>query len=141
MLICSTVALLYFIPAALYAMYNNLTFINLKLFDPPTYFVLLQLRIAMTGVVFQLLFKQSLTRTQWLSILLLMFGCIIKQANLDAMSLSVTLSPAILLIIVLDAIVISNGSLMSYPGKGRCRCLPVFIMSTCSRGDPATCRS
>ena len=93
-------ALLYFIPAALYAMYNNLTFINLKLFDPPTYFVLLQLRIAMTGVVFQILFKQALTRTQWLSILLLMFGCIIKQANFDSMNLSVTLSPAIFLVIM-----------------------------------------
>jgi hypothetical protein len=36
--------LLYFIPALLYCVYNNLTFVNLEFFDPPTYFILSQFR-------------------------------------------------------------------------------------------------
>ena len=34
----------------LYALYNNLLFVNLKSFDPGTYNVLIQLKIALTGV-------------------------------------------------------------------------------------------
>ena len=34
----------------LYALYNNLLFVNLASFDPGTYNVLIQLKIAMTGV-------------------------------------------------------------------------------------------
>ena len=37
--------------ARLYAMYNNLLFINLASFDPGTYNVLIQLKIALTGVL------------------------------------------------------------------------------------------
>jgi hypothetical protein len=44
---------LYFIPAAMYCMYNNLAFLNLNNYDPTTYFLLLQLRVVVTGVVFQ----------------------------------------------------------------------------------------
>jgi len=44
---------LYFVPAALYCAYNNLAFVNLANFDPTTYFLLLQFRVVITGVVFQ----------------------------------------------------------------------------------------
>lgn len=47
---------LYFVPSLLYCLYNNLSFINLSAYDPTTYFLLLQLRVVITGVVFQVNF-------------------------------------------------------------------------------------
>lgn len=44
---------LYFIPAALYCLYNNLQFVNLSAYDPTTYYLLLQFRVVVTGVIFQ----------------------------------------------------------------------------------------
>jgi solute carrier family 35 (UDP-sugar transporter), member A1/2/3 len=52
-------------------------------FDPTTYFLLLQLRVFITGVLFQYIFKKYLSRKQWLSLVLLTIGCMIKQVNLD----------------------------------------------------------
>lgn len=46
---------LYFIPAFLYCLYNNLSFVNLLNYDPATYFILLQLRVVITGVLFQVM--------------------------------------------------------------------------------------
>ena len=69
----------YFIPSFLYCLYNNLTFVNLSSYDPTTYFLLLQFRVVVTGVVFQILFSKILSRIQWLSLLFLTLGCIIKQ--------------------------------------------------------------
>ena len=40
-------------------MYNNLQFTNLANYDPTTYFLLLQLRVVVTGVVFQVKYRQS----------------------------------------------------------------------------------
>ncbi|XP_043228826.1 UDP-galactose transporter senju-like isoform X2 [Amphibalanus amphitrite] len=73
--------LLYLVPAVLYCIYNMLTFVNLKAFDPTTYFLLLQLRVVVTGVMFQVLFKRRLSGRQWFSLLLLTLGCVIKQLN------------------------------------------------------------
>lgn len=41
------------VPSGLYCVYNVLTFTNLAAFDPTTYFLLLQLRVVVTGVLFQ----------------------------------------------------------------------------------------
>ena len=43
----------YTVPALLYCVYNNLVYVNLSLFDPGTYNVLMQLRIAVTGLTYQ----------------------------------------------------------------------------------------
>ena len=75
------VFLKYFIPSFLYCLYNNLTFINLSSYDPTTYFLLLQFRVVVTGVVFQILFSKRLSKIQWASLLLLTFGCVIKQLS------------------------------------------------------------
>ncbi|KAF6210200.1 hypothetical protein GE061_013303 [Apolygus lucorum] len=77
----SKVFALYLIPASLYCLYNNLSFVNLSRFDPTTYFVVLQLRVVVTGVIFQILFKKQLSQKQWLSLFLLTFGCMVKQIN------------------------------------------------------------
>lgn len=68
-------------PSFLYCLYNNLTFVNLSSYDPTTYFLLLQFRVVVTGVVFQILFKKYLSRNQWISLILLTVGCIIKQVG------------------------------------------------------------
>lgn len=47
--------MLYFVPAAMYCLYNNLQFVNLATYDPTTYFLLLQMRVVVTGVVFQVM--------------------------------------------------------------------------------------
>jgi drug/metabolite transporter (DMT)-like permease len=73
------VLILYFVPAFLYCLYNNLSFVNLASFDPTTYYLLLQLRVAVTGVIYQLLFKRRLSKMQWISLILLTIGCVVKQ--------------------------------------------------------------
>lgn len=75
------VLVLYMVPAFLYCLYNNLSFYNLAVFDPTTYYLLLQLRVVITGVLFQIIFKKYLSRKQWLSLLLLTLGCMIKQID------------------------------------------------------------
>lgn len=47
------VLLLYCVPAFLYCLYNNLAFVNLSKFDPTSYYLLLQFRVVITGVLFQ----------------------------------------------------------------------------------------
>lgn len=77
----SNVLLLYLVPAGLYCLYNNLAFLNLSVFDPTTYYLLLQLRVVITGILFQIIFKKILSRKQWISLILLTVGCMIKQIN------------------------------------------------------------
>ncbi|XP_046551122.1 UDP-galactose transporter senju-like [Haliotis rubra] len=72
---------LYFMPAFLYCLYNNLQFVNLAAYDPTTYYLLLQFRVVITGVFFQILFRKQLSRIQWASLILLTIGCIIKELN------------------------------------------------------------
>lgn len=73
------VLLLYFVPAFLYCLYNNLAFVNLASYDPTTYYLLLQLRVVFTAIIYQILFKRKLSKFQWISLILLTFGCIVKQ--------------------------------------------------------------
>ncbi|XP_069948313.1 UDP-galactose transporter senju isoform X3 [Cherax quadricarinatus] len=72
---------LYMVPALLYCLYNNLAFVNLAAFDPTTYFLLLQLRVVLTGIIFQVVFKKQLSRYQWVSLIILTLGCVIKQLS------------------------------------------------------------
>uniref|UniRef100_A0A1L8DEW5 Putative udp-galactose transporter n=1 Tax=Nyssomyia neivai TaxID=330878 RepID=A0A1L8DEW5_9DIPT len=78
------VVVLYFVPAFLYCLYNNLAFVNLSKFDPTTYYLLLQFRVVITGILFQMIFKKYLSRRQWLSLLLLTLGCMVKQVNFSS---------------------------------------------------------
>ena len=48
----------YTVPAGLYAVYNNLMYINLTNFDPGTYTLMMQLRILFTGLLYQALFAR-----------------------------------------------------------------------------------
>lgn len=77
------VLFLYMVPAVLYCLYNNLTFVNLSIFDPTTYFILLQLRVILTGIIYQCLFKKDLSKIQWLSLVLLTIGCMVKELKME----------------------------------------------------------
>lgn len=79
--------LLYLMPSFLYCLYNNLTYINLELFDVTTYYCLMQFRIVLTAVIYQALFRRQLTAMQWLSLTILTTGCLLKEYGLyDNMS-------------------------------------------------------
>ena len=52
------VLLLYFVPATLYCLYNNLSFRSLSFFDPTSYFMFMQSRLLMTGVIYQVVFRR-----------------------------------------------------------------------------------
>lgn len=82
----SRVCSLYLIPAFLYSLYNNIAFLSLSAFDPTTYYLLLQLRVALTGLVYQVIFKKRLSGTQWMSLLLLTVGCMIKEMDFNNLS-------------------------------------------------------
>lgn len=71
--------LYYMIPSFLYSVYNNLTFTNLKTFDPATYYLLLQFRVVVTAITFQVLFDKRLSTPQWASLSTVTLGCIVQQ--------------------------------------------------------------
>lgn len=77
----SWVLLLYLVPATLYCLYNNLSFLSLSYFDPTTYFMFMQIRLLLTGVIYQVLFKKTLSSKQWLSLALLTVGCMVHAAG------------------------------------------------------------
>eukprot|EP00039_Didymoeca_costata_P026724 m.16519 g.16519 ORF g.16519 m.16519 type:complete len:364 (+) comp5717_c0_seq1:29-1120(+) len=75
------VFLLYFIPAGLYALYNNLSYFNLQLFDPTTYTVLLQLKIPLTAIVYQFFFDLKLSWIQYFAVIILTLGCSVQTLS------------------------------------------------------------
>lgn len=88
------VLLKYFVPSFLYCVYNNLTFVNLSSYDPTTYFLLLQFRVVVTGIIFQMLFAKKLSQIQWVSLIMLTTGCIIKQVGYSRPSSKTTTTAA-----------------------------------------------
>ncbi|TMW69782.1 hypothetical protein Poli38472_001938 [Pythium oligandrum] len=71
----------YFIPSGLYVLYDVLSYVNLRKFDASTYFLLLQFRMVITGVLHQFMFKKKLNRNQWISLMVTTIGCAIKTVG------------------------------------------------------------
>ena len=44
---------LYLVPATLYCLYNNLSFLSLAYLDPVTYSMFMQIRLLLTGLIYQ----------------------------------------------------------------------------------------
>lgn len=63
------------IPAVVYAIYNNLTFMILTAFNPTSWRVLINIRILWTALLFQYFFNKKLSRRKWTALVLLMVGC------------------------------------------------------------------
>ena len=54
------VFLLYLVPATLYCFYNNLSFLSLAYFNPTSYFMFMQIRLLLTGLIYQVNIKKRL---------------------------------------------------------------------------------
>lgn len=83
--------LLYFIPSGLYVVYDVLSYINLRAFDATTYFLLMQFRLVVTGVLHQMMFSKKLNRFQWMSLGITTMGCTIKTLGSQDPNKSATL--------------------------------------------------
>lgn len=78
----SKLAINYLIPSFFYCLYNNLVFINTKLFDVTTYYCLVQFRIVISALIYQKLFDKLLSTCQWISLVILTSGCLLKEYGL-----------------------------------------------------------
>lgn len=72
------VGVYYAVPSAIYALYNNLTYWNLTMFDPGTYQVFMQTRVLFTGVLYTWLLSKTLTNRKWGALVLLTVGVVSK---------------------------------------------------------------
>eukprot|EP00932_Pfiesteria_piscicida_P004589 SRR837773.14496.p1 GENE.SRR837773.14496~~SRR837773.14496.p1 ORF type:complete len:330 (-),score=113.39 SRR837773.14496:33-953(-) len=71
----------YSVVAALYCTYDVLSFVNAALFDPNTFMVLLQLRVVLTAVVWEVAYSQPNSWPKRIGLLLITAGCATKQAG------------------------------------------------------------
>lgn len=71
------------IPAAIYAAYNSLSYINLRVFTPVEFKVLINLRVLLTGVTLHFCVSRRLSRRKWLALLFLFAGCVLNQLDED----------------------------------------------------------
>ena len=71
----------YMIPAGLYALTDVLTYINLRSFDPATYYLLSELKLVLTAVVHQVLLKRRLRLGHWRALAIITMGCILKMVD------------------------------------------------------------
>lgn len=141
---------LYFVPASLYCIYNNLAYINLSTFDPTTYFLALQLRVVATGVVFQVIFKRKLSGRQWFSLTLLTLGCMLKELNFgdaphasahqsQGKQLSLSLSGSTLLLLAQVTCSCLAGVYNEYLLKSNCQELNLYMQNIFQYFDSIIC--
>ena len=71
----------YLIPAGLYAAGDVITYINLRSFDPATLHLLGEMKLCVTAIVHQCLFKKMLNRWHWVALIIITVGCIIKAVD------------------------------------------------------------
>jgi len=64
----------YAIPALLYAVHNNLVFLGLSYLDAPTYQLLNNIKIIVTGLLYRVFLAKPLRMVQWIGLAVLMFG-------------------------------------------------------------------
>ena len=76
----------YLIPAGLYALGDVLTYVNLRVFDPATLHLLGEMKLVVTAIVHQQLFRKMLNKFHWMALVIITAGCILKA--LDSMELS-----------------------------------------------------
>ena len=71
----------YAVPSLIYAVYNNFTFINLRLFDPSTYQVFMQTRVLFTGLLYSWVLQKHLSPRKWAALTVLTCGVAIKHLS------------------------------------------------------------
>jgi drug/metabolite transporter (DMT)-like permease len=71
----------YMIPAGLYALTDVLTYINLRSFDPVTYYLLGEMKLVVTAMVHQVLFHRRLNFWHWVAVAIITMGCTLKTID------------------------------------------------------------
>eukprot|EP00742_Colponemidia_sp_Colp-10_P013477 GILJ01015223.1.p1 GENE.GILJ01015223.1~~GILJ01015223.1.p1 ORF type:complete len:293 (-),score=24.58 GILJ01015223.1:500-1312(-) len=74
------------VPALLYVVVNLLIFYNLTVFDAPTYRILINVRVLITAILVQVIFRKRLLPLQWLALFMLVVGLGITQGGHIALS-------------------------------------------------------
>jgi Membrane transporters of cations and cationic drugs len=73
-----------YLPVAIcYALYNNLMFGNLKNVSPTLYLILVQSRLLLTAIVWQIFFKTSLSKKKVAALILITLGIFVKDFRID----------------------------------------------------------
>lgn len=75
------VVLKYGVQSALWGIYDVLTFISLRKVDPSTYAVLMNFRLVMTAVLWEVGFHKAMSTSKRVSILLITTACCLKQLH------------------------------------------------------------
>jgi len=83
------------VPAFLYCLFNGLAFYNLRLVTPPTYRLLINLKVVFSGVLLQVLIGTKLTQRKWIGIVLLLVACGVEQ--IDSFDFNTGLLPILLI--------------------------------------------
>lgn len=71
----------FIIPGLTYTFYNTMIFYNLSHFDPISYYVLRNIRIPITALLFQIVLDKKLSHKKWIAIFLLLSACCLNQWN------------------------------------------------------------
>lgn len=71
----------YLIPAGLYALTDVLMYVNIRSFDPATYYLLSEMKLVLTAVVSRALFGRKLNGWHWASLGLISGGCALKTLD------------------------------------------------------------
>ena len=69
------------VPAALYSVFNVLMFYNLRLVSPPTYRLLINLKVLFSGLLLQGLIGTKLSKRQWAGLCILVLACGVEQMD------------------------------------------------------------
>eukprot|EP01064_Diplonema_japonicum_P027814 TRINITY_DN410_c0_g1_i1.p1 TRINITY_DN410_c0_g1~~TRINITY_DN410_c0_g1_i1.p1 ORF type:complete len:384 (+),score=136.88 TRINITY_DN410_c0_g1_i1:50-1201(+) len=69
------------IPAGLYTLQNNIQYYAASNLDPATFQVLYQMKLVTTAILSVILLKKKLSKTQWISILILTLGIALVQTS------------------------------------------------------------
>lgn len=133
------VLLLYMIPALLYCLYNNLAFVNLARFDPTTYYILLQLRVVLTGIIFQVIFNKKLSMIQWFSLVILTVGCMVKHFDAHVLGTEFHVDIFLLLIFVQTTCSCLAGVYNEYLLKRQGADIDIFIQNVFMYIDSIFC--
>jgi probable UDP-sugar transporter A4 len=73
----------YIVPAVLYAVANNLTYLVLMIIPPPSYQLLLNARIIVTALLFRVVLTRKLTYTHYAALTMLMCSLGLSRLNLQ----------------------------------------------------------
>jgi UDP-sugar transporter A1/2/3 len=113
------------IPAILYTVQNNIVLLAIEYLDTGTYSILRQLKIPITAILWVLFMKARLSRTKWISLVVLMVGVMMVQTSSYENSVHISNTYSILtgLFCVIASCLTSGESLV---------CLVFFFILACS---------